>query len=55
MFKVLKPTLAASIIAASFSFSTFAADLEKIHFLIPGGAGGGWDMTARGTGDVLVK
>ena len=55
MFKALKPTLAASIIAATFSFNTFAADVEKIHFLIPGGAGGGWDMTARGTGDVLVK
>lgn len=55
MFRFFKPTLAASIIAASFSVNTFAADLEKIHFLIPGGAGGGWDMTARGTGDVLVK
>ncbi|MDF5134270.1 tripartite tricarboxylate transporter substrate-binding protein, partial [Vibrio parahaemolyticus] len=29
--------------------------IEKMHFLIPGGAGGGWDMTARGTGDVLIK
>ncbi|MDP2574434.1 tripartite tricarboxylate transporter substrate binding protein [Vibrio penaeicida] len=55
MIKVLKPTLAAAVIAASFSFSAFAADMEKIHFLIPGGAGGGWDMTARGTGDALVK
>ncbi len=55
MLKVIKPTLAASIIAASFSFNAFAADIEKMHFLIPGGAGGGWDMTARGTGDVLVK
>ena len=34
MFKALKPTLAASIIAATFSFNTFAADVEKIHFLI---------------------
>jgi len=55
MLKVLKPTLAASIIAASFSFNALAADIEKMHFLIPGGAGGGWDMTARGTGDVLIK
>jgi putative tricarboxylic transport membrane protein len=55
MFKALKPTLAASIVAATLSFGSYAADLEKIHFLIPGGAGGGWDMTARGTGDVLVK
>lgn len=32
-----------------------AADLESIHFLIPGGAGGGWDGTARGTGEALMK
>ncbi|MDF4887033.1 tripartite tricarboxylate transporter substrate binding protein, partial [Vibrio parahaemolyticus] len=38
-----------------FSFNALAADIEKMHFLIPGGAGGGWDMTARGTGDVLIK
>ncbi|OIQ28920.1 MAG: transporter [Alphaproteobacteria bacterium MedPE-SWcel] len=29
--------------------------LEKMHFLIPGGAGGGWDGTARGTGEALSK
>lgn len=28
---------------------------ESIHFLIPGGAGGGWDGTARGTGEALTK
>jgi len=28
---------------------------EKIHFLIPGGAGGGWDGTARGTGEALTS
>jgi len=27
--------------------------VEKIHFLIPGGAGGGWDTTARTVGKVL--
>ena len=32
-----------------------AADIDKIHFLIPGGAGGGWDGTARGTGEALTK
>lgn len=30
-----------------------AAEIKEIHFLIPGGAGGGWDGTARGTGMVL--
>ena len=29
--------------------------LEDVHFLIPGGAGGGWDGTARGTGEALVN
>lgn len=29
--------------------------VDKIHFLIPGGAGGGWDSTARGTGEALTK
>jgi putative tricarboxylic transport membrane protein len=32
-----------------------AAEIEKLHFLIPGGAGGGWDGTARGTGEALTK
>ncbi|MEN0002056.1 MAG: tripartite tricarboxylate transporter substrate-binding protein [Pseudomonadota bacterium] len=29
--------------------------VEKIHFVIPGGAGGGWDGTARGTGEALTE
>ena len=29
--------------------------MDSIHFIIPGGAGGGWDGTARGTGEVLTK
>ena len=32
-----------------------AAEIDSIHFLIPGGAGGGWDGTARGTGEALTK
>jgi putative tricarboxylic transport membrane protein len=32
-----------------------AQDIDSIHFLIPGGAGGGWDGTARGTGEALTK
>lgn len=28
---------------------------ERIHFLIPGGAGGGWDTTARGVGEALAR
>ena len=37
------------VLAIAVSSAT-AADVESIHFLIPGGAGGGWDGTARGTG-----
>ncbi|MFV2002268.1 MAG: tripartite tricarboxylate transporter substrate binding protein, partial [Paracoccaceae bacterium] len=29
--------------------------IDSIHFLIPGGAGRGWDGTARGTGEALTK
>ena len=40
----------------AFSAPTMADQmLDSIHFLIPGGAGGGWDGTARGTGEALTK
>ncbi len=48
-------------IAATMAFTApdrvIAAEkmVESIHFLIPGGAGGGWDGTARGTGEALTK
>ena len=29
--------------------------VDEVHFLIPGGAGGGWDGTARGTGEALTE
>ena len=48
-------TLALVAIAAGSPAGSFAAELEKIHFLIPGGAGGGWDGTARGVGEALTK
>ena len=40
---------------AATSLSLQAAEMDSIHFLIPGGAGGGWDGTARGTGEALTK
>lgn len=54
----MKRLLAAAGVAVSVACATSgaqAADIEKIHFLIPGGAGGGWDGTARGTGEALTK
>ena len=46
------------VLGASLALSasnSAAADIDSIHFLIPGGAGGGWDGTARGTGEALTK
>lgn len=42
-------------LALTLSTGALAADIDAIHFLIPGGAGGGWDGTARGTGEALTK
>jgi len=48
-----------AIVAATGLAGPVSADghqvLDSIHFLIPGGAGGGWDGTARGTGEALTK
>lgn len=48
--------LAAGAVALGLG-GTAQADqvVDSIHFLIPGGAGGGWDGTARGTGEALTK
>jgi putative tricarboxylic transport membrane protein len=49
--------VAAAIAAVAVAAPANAADkmIDQIHFLIPGGAGGGWDGTARGTGEALTK
>ncbi len=39
----------------SANVANAAESVDSIHFLIPGGAGGGWDGTARGTGEALTK
>lgn len=51
------------VLAAAAATLTFASPaladghkvVDSIHFLIPGGAGGGWDGTARGTGEALTN
>ncbi|WP_425357194.1 tripartite tricarboxylate transporter substrate binding protein [Vibrio tritonius] len=53
MLKRLTLLLVTMLTTVSFSIS--AQPVASVHFLIPGGAGGGWDMTARGTGDVLLN
>jgi putative tricarboxylic transport membrane protein len=50
-----------SVIALFFSFCIiFCASqpvyaLERLHIIIPGGAGGGWDTTGRGVGEALAR
>lgn len=54
---MLKTLLAAGLAAGSIAAVAVADGhqmVEKIDFLIPGGAGGGWDGTARGTGEALT-
>ncbi|WP_426415685.1 tripartite tricarboxylate transporter substrate binding protein [Aestuariirhabdus sp. LZHN29] len=57
LFKRKPVTLLAATLAACVSAgAALAAPIEeKVHFLIPGGAGGGWDGTARGVGEALSK
>jgi putative tricarboxylic transport membrane protein len=61
MTKTLKRALlgtAAAAVLAGGGFSAAKADhhvVSELHFLIPGGAGGGWDGTARGTGEALTE
>lgn len=58
IFRLTRRVAMAATAAAIALGSQAIADeqvLEDIHFLIPGGAGGGWDGTARGTGEALTK
>lgn len=48
------------IIAASMLTMTTGAYAqeqmaERVHIIVPGGAGGGWDMGARGVGEALTR
>ncbi|MCP4316625.1 MAG: tripartite tricarboxylate transporter substrate binding protein [Hyphomicrobiales bacterium] len=54
MLKKLTAALAVSVITLSAA-PVQAQTVDEIKFLIPGGAGGGWDGTARGTGEALTK
>lgn len=53
--RVMVAAAAASIAFAGTAHADGHQMLDDIHFLIPGGAGGGWDGTARGTGEALVN
>ena len=47
--------LATAALAFGTAEKVSAAEVDALHFLIPGGPGGGWDGTARGTGEALTK
>jgi len=53
--RIRQSAIAVSVATMLGSGASMAAEIESIHFLIPGGAGGGWDGTARGTGEALTK
>ena len=44
-----------AVLSFVVSISAMGQVVDSVHFLIPGGAGGGWDGTARGTGEALTK
>ncbi|KLV10407.1 tripartite tricarboxylate transporter substrate binding protein [Photobacterium ganghwense] len=48
-------TVLAAFMASALSVGHAQAKVEEVHFLVPGGAGGGWDSTARGIGEALSK
>jgi len=52
--RALIATAVAALGLGTPAFSDGHQMLDSIHFLIPGGAGGGWDGTARGTGEALT-
>lgn len=55
-FTKLVTLLAAAMMIFPLAFSVSAKPMvDEIHFLIPGGAGGGWDTTARGVGRVVQE
>ena len=51
--KIVSVLFSAIILFSATATNSIA--MEKIHFVIGGGAGGGWDGTARGTGEALTK
>ena len=53
--KLIKSIALAAALAIAHVSAGAQQVVDEVHFLIPGGAGGGWDGTARGTGEALTK
>ena len=52
---VIRRLLLWAVLWVGISGAATAADDDSLHLLIPGGAGGGWDSTARGVGEALSR
>ena len=52
---LVSAAIAAMALGAPAAFAGGHQVVDSIHFIIPGGAGGGWDGTARGTGEALTS
>ena len=50
---IISVLFSAILILSATTTSSIAID--KLHFVIGGGSGGGWDWTARCTGEALTK
>lgn len=53
--RALMATAIATLGLGTPAFADGHQVLDEVHFIIPGGAGGGWDGTARGTGEALTN
>ncbi len=53
--RVVMAAAAATIALSGAATAQEEQVLEQLHFVVPGGAGGGWDGTARGTGEALTN
>ena len=51
----MRTFLVAAALAAQLAAPAVAETLQSVHFLVPGGAGGGWDTTARVVGRTLTE
>lgn len=54
LFQIGAAIASAALMLSLLAVPAMASDVKELHFLIPGGAGGGWDGTARGVGKALL-
>ncbi|MFQ5973071.1 MAG: Bug family tripartite tricarboxylate transporter substrate binding protein [Alphaproteobacteria bacterium] len=52
---VLGATAAVAVALGTLAGAAQAQEVDSLHFIAPGGVGGGWDGIARGTGEALTK